>query len=246
MVLILGFVVGPACLDVLPEDFKNLFQRASEIALTMVGFILGERLVHSVRGGDGRAVLMISIAAVVVTAAVVFIGLWAVGVGLTAALLLAGIATATDPAATLDVIRQTGTKGRFSDVLQGVVAVDDAWGLLGFSLLLAIAGITTGNGDGAWEPISEGLLEIGGALLIGSVLGLVMAFVTGRIAKGEPTLLEAMGFVFLACGLAIGAGVSFILTAMVMGAFVSLFARHHEYPFHTIENIELPFMILCP
>jgi len=244
MVLVLGFLVGPAVLDLLPEGYEGLFQRASEIALTMVGFLLGESLVHSIRDGDGRVVLLISITAVVATAAIVFAGLWAIGVPITAALLLAGIATATDPAATVDVIRQTGAKGRFPDVLKGVVAIDDAWGLLGFSLLMSVAQVTSGNGDGFWGPLREGLWEIGGAIVIGTVLGLIMAAVAGRISKDEPTLLEAMGFTFLACGLAIGASVSFILTAMIMGAFVALFARRCHRPFHAIENIEVPFMIL--
>ena len=244
MVLIIGFIVGPEGYGLLPDGYQRLFQRASEIALTMVGFLLGERLVRSIRGGEARAVVLISIAAVAVTATIVFFGLWVIGIPLPAALLLAGIATATAPAATVDVIRQLGAKGKFATTLLGIVAVDDAWGLLGFSLLMAAAKMLAGNGSDVWEPIGEGLWEVGGALLIGSGLGLVMAYLTGRISKGEPTLLEAIGFVFLACGLSIAAGVSFILTSMVMGVCVALFAKHHHYPFAAIEHIELPFMIL--
>jgi Kef-type K+ transport system membrane component KefB len=244
MVLIIGFAVGPECFGFLPDGYEALFQRSAEIALTMVGFLLGERLVHSVRGGEGRTVLLISVAVVCITALVVLVGLWAIGVPLPAALLLAGIATATDPAATIDVVRQIGAKGKFASTLLGVVAVDDAWGLLGFSLLMAVAGVVVGDGTNVWEPIGEGAWEVGGALLIGGGLGLIMAYLTGRISKGEPTMLEAIGFVFLACGLSIAAGVSFILTAMVMGVCVALFAKHHQYPFAAIEHIELPFMIL--
>ena len=80
MVLIIGFVVGPSCLGFLPGHYYGMFESASSIALTMVGFVLGERLIHSIRGGEGRAVLWISIASVVITATVVFVGLWAVGV----------------------------------------------------------------------------------------------------------------------------------------------------------------------
>ena len=244
MVLIIGFLVGPECFGFLPDGYEAIFQRASEIALTMVGFLLGDRLVHSIRGSEGRAVLQISIAAVCVTAVIVLAGLWALGVPLPAALMLAGIATATAPAATIDVVRQTGAKGKFASTLLGVVAVDDAWGLLGFCLLMGIAKVVSGDGASVMEPIGEGAWEVGGALAIGIVLGLVMAFLTGRISRGEPTILEAIGFVFLACGLSIAAGVSFILTAMVMGVCVALFAKHHRYPFSAIEHIELPFMIL--
>lgn len=39
-------------------------------------------------------------------------------------------------------------------------------------------------------------------------------------------------------------GVSFILTLMVVGAVVDNLAKHHNCPFHVIEGIEWPFMIL--
>jgi Kef-type K+ transport system membrane component KefB len=57
-------------------------------------------------------------------------------------------------------------------------------------------------------------------------------------------LTEALGLVFICGGAAIWADVSFLLATMTMGAVVSNFARHHEYPFHEIENIEWPFMAI--
>jgi Kef-type K+ transport system membrane component KefB len=38
--------------------------------------------------------------------------------------------------------------------------------------------------------------------------------------------------------------VSHILTSIVLGATVANLARHHERPFHAIEGIEWPFLIL--
>jgi Kef-type K+ transport system membrane component KefB len=50
--------------------------------------------------------------------------------------------------------------------------------------------------------------------------------------------------VLLCGGLAMWLDVSFLLAAMVMGAVVANLARHHKRPFHAIENIEWPFMIV--
>ena len=50
--------------------------------------------------------------------------------------------------------------------------------------------------------------------------------------------------VLLCAGLAVWAGVSHILAAMTMGALVANLASHHDRPFHTIEGIEWPFLIL--
>ena len=57
-------------------------------------------------------------------------------------------------------------------------------------------------------------------------------------------LMEALGLVFVCGGIAIWLEVSFLIASIVMGAVVANFARHHEYPFHEIENIEWPFMTI--
>ena len=83
-----------------------------------------------------------------------------------------------------------------------------------------------------------------GALLLGVVIGIPTAYLTGRLDPGEPTLAEALGVVFLCGGIALWLHVSFLLAAMALGATVASLARHHRRPFHAIEGIEWPFMIL--
>lgn len=244
MLLLLGFVVGPEGFALLPESVSGLFEAASEIALTIVGFLLGERLVYSLRSGQGRSVIWISLTVVFATTVIVSAGALLFGVGIGTALLLAGVATATDPAATIDVVRQTGSKGKFTDTLLGVVAVDDAWGLLAFSFLLACAKIVVGESAGIFEPLREGGLELLGSVVLGLLLGLVLGWLNNRLRTAESALVESFGFVFLACGLALWMEVSFILASMVMGAVVALVARDEKQPFHMIEDVERPFMIL--
>jgi len=50
--------------------------------------------------------------------------------------------------------------------------------------------------------------------------------------------------VFVCGGLALWLDVSFLIASMVMGAVVTNMATHHEYPFHAIEDIEWPFMVI--
>ncbi len=242
LMLLFGFLIGPAVFDLLPKGAVQWFPLISNMALVMVGFLLGEKLATSLGRGNGRQVLWISVAVVVVTAAVMLGGLLAAGVSATVAVLLAGIAPATDPAATTDVIDEVEAKGTFTDTLLDVVAIDDAWGLIAFSLFLAIA--QSFNGSGAGEALLSGAWELGGALALGAALGIPMAYLTGRLRSGRPTLAEAVGMVFLCGGLALWLDVSFLLAAMAMGAVVARLARHYERPFHAIEGIEWPFMVL--
>lgn len=243
LLLVFGFIIGPAGLGFLSPHHEKWFSLIADMALVMVGFLLGEKFTLAALREHGRFVLWLSVAEVFVTALVVMIGLLLIGVDVTTALLLGGIATATDPAATTDVVNESKADGLFTRTLLGIVAVDDAWGLIVFSLMLATAQAISGQG-GTLAPLLTASWELGGALLLGIALGIPMAYITGRIKPGEPTLIEALGVVFLCGGIALWLEVSFLLASMVLGTVVANLARHHARPFHAIEGIEWPFMIL--
>ncbi|MGB3277593.1 MAG: cation:proton antiporter [Pseudorhodobacter sp.] len=242
LLILLGVVAGPPVLDVLPDALAGTDGVFTPTALTMVAFLLGGQLTKERLRTHGREILLLSLSVVIVSVAFVAIGLVLAGVALPLALLLAAASAATEPAATRDVIRSSGQTGRFSTNLSGIVAIDDAWGILVFSLMLTLAGILTDNViDGR---LYDGLLEAGGAITLGLVIGGPAAFLTGRLKPGEPTLIEALGIVFLCAGLALYFKFSFLLTGMVAGMVIVNLASHHDRPFHEIERIEWPFMLL--
>jgi len=243
LLLIFGFLLGPSAFDLLPHSSEQWFPIFASMALVMVGFLLGEKLALNSLRKHGREVLWISIGEVVGTAVTMLVGLLLLGVPTDIALLLAGIATATAPAATIDVVHEAKGTGPFSRILLGVVAVDDAWGLIIFSVMLGVVQALHGQ-EGMTEGLMWGVHEFGGALLVGIGLGIPLAYLTGRIQRGEPTLAEALGAVFLCGGIALWLEVSFILASMIMGTIVANLARHHTRPFHAIEGIEWPFLIL--
>ncbi|MEQ8860029.1 MAG: cation:proton antiporter [Pseudomonadales bacterium] len=243
LLLVAGFLVGPSALDWLPPFTGDWFGLLTNVALAMIGFLLGQNLTRARLARLGRVVLTVSGGVVIGTPVLMFLGLMAFGVAPEVALLLAGISTATDPAATVDVVREYHAEGEFSETLLGVAAIDDAWGLLVFTLLLAAAQVVAGH-DGVTGIVLAGLWEVGGAMLLGVLLGLPMSYLTGRIRPGEPTQAEALGVVLLCAGIADWLGVSYILSAMVLGTVVANLARHHNRPFMVIEGIEWPFLIL--
>lgn len=242
LLILLGAVVGPPLLDWLPHDFSESDEFYAPTALTMVAFLLGGSLNPETLKSHGREIMIISLTLVAVSVAVVATGLWLIGLPVGIAVLLGGMSAATDPAATHDVITQAGAKGRFATNLLGIVAIDDAWGLLAFSMAMTLAGIMVDQN--ATMALIHGATEVGGAIALGLAIGLPAAFLTGRIKPGEPTLIEAIGLVFLCAGLALHFQVSFLLTGMVCGTTIVNLARHHDRPFHEIERIEWPFMLL--
>ena len=243
LLLLFGLLIGPSGLRLLPDPQDSWFPVVADMALVMVGFLLGERLTVRRLRNIGKPVLLISLTVVGVTASVLGFGLFALGMPVAVTLALAGIASSTAPASTVDVAREVEAEGPFTDTLLAIVAVDDAWGLMLFSVLLGTAEVLAGSASGVGILLNVGW-EVGGAIALGTVLGIPMAYLTGRIAPGEPTLAEALGVVFLCGGVAIWLGVSFLLASITLGSVVASFAKHHKRPFHAIEGIEMPFLMV--
>lgn len=240
MLLLLGLVAGQAGLDLIPGDLIAWFEVLSIVALTMVAFLLGGTLTREILARRGRAILILSLVIALGTAGVVVAGLVLIGLDWQLALVLGAIATSTDPAAMTDVIRQTGVKSAFADTLKGIVAIDDVWGLILFSLVLAVVS----QSSGLAEILGGAAHDILGGVALGVALGVPAALLTGRLTPGEPQQAEAIGIVFLTAGLALWLEVSFLIAGMTAGAVVVNFAQHHERAFHEIEHVQWPFMIL--
>ncbi len=243
LLILLGVIIGPSGLDIVPVNGYAWFPAVADMALVMIGFLVGGQLTTAFLRSSGKEVLHISLTMVIITIVIVTAGLMFLGMPLEAALLLGAIATSTDPAATVDVVSETNAKGAFSNTLIGIVGVDDLWGIIFFTLVLSLVMAFT-HAQGIAAIVATGLWDMGGAIVLGISVGLPMAFLTGRVRSGEPTQVEALGFVFLCAGLAFRLEVSFLLSAMTLGAVVTNLASHHNRPFHAIEGIEWPFLAL--
>ena len=243
LLLIFGMLIGPSATNILPPFLTERFELSSNMALLMIGFLLGGKMSTSSLKKNGKSIIIISVAAAIATAVFVTAGLVAAGYPMEIAVLLGCISSATDPAAILDAAIVSGKKNRFSDTLLGVVALDDAWGLILFSCGIAYVSAFHLDAGGS-SPLLYTLKDIGGAILLGALIGLPASYLTGRVKKGQPMLTEALGLVFICGGAALYLEVSYLIASMVMGAVITNLARHHTYPFHAIEGIEWPFMVV--
>ena len=243
LLVLCGLVFGDSGLGwIVLQDYAT-FDVVGTMALVMVGFLLGGKLKPQSLRRHGRMVVQLSLDVVLTTVFCVAMVLGLAGYPWPLVLVLAGIATSTDPIATIDVIEASSIDRDYAQTLHAVVAIDDAWGLIAFSLLAAFA-VGLEGAQGSWELLWLGAWEIVGAIMLGIALGVPMGLLSGRVQRGEPTLVEALGIIFLAGGLAMAIGVSYLLTSMVLGMVVAMVARHHRRAFHEIEHVEWPIMVL--
>ena len=135
------------------------------MTLLVIGFLLGGMLTPETLQKSGKAILSISLFTAVLTTAIVTTGLLLIGVSMELALILGCIASATAPAATVDSVIESGNHSPFSRLLLSIVALDDAWGLILFSLCLALISTINGNQDIA-QFFTHFIQDIGGTQIL--------------------------------------------------------------------------------
>ncbi|MGK0223458.1 MAG: NhaP-type Na+/H+ or K+/H+ antiporter, partial [Limisphaerales bacterium] len=248
LMLLAGLMLGSSGFNLIPADFVDeWFPMLTTLALSVIGFLMGQKLSANKLRSRGRVISLLALGKVVGVAVVVALAVWILTQNLVLALLLGGIATATDPAAIFDVVHETTAHGEFTENLLGIVAVDDALGLIVFSLLIAFADSLLGNGT-TDAALVNGVVEALASIAVGALLGVPMAYLTGRLEfgerGGEPIQAEAIAFVLLCAGTTTLLELSPILASMTMGSVVASLATHHKRPFDAIEGIEWPFLIL--
>lgn len=240
-----GLLIGQAGFDLLPSSIIELYPVVAIVALSAVAVLLGSALSVTNLRQHGRVVLTVSLVVVLVTHGLVSLGLWLVGLPLALALVIGALATATDPAATYDVIDQSGVDNGFIQRVKGLVAIDDAWGLLAFSLTVVVLGILEGaeSNTGA-SALQQASYELVGSIILGLAIGLPGALLTGRFTDGEPLRMEALGLIFVTAGLSLLLDLSYLIAGMTVGAVIVNLAHHHSRAFHEIKNFEWPFLVI--
>jgi Kef-type K+ transport system membrane component KefB len=243
LLLLFGILIGNNVFNLVPAVIYQYFEVITQMTLLMVGFLIGGKLTKKSLDHGINKIFWVSISTAITTMLVVTCCLIWFGLPIEISILLGCIASATDPAATLDVVIEVKNKSKFSNMLVSIVALDDAWALIIFSFGLAAA--ISINGQTSDAPlILLAIKDIGGGIILGALIGFPAAYLTGRLKPGQPMLTEALGLVFICGGLSLWLEVSFVIASIVMGIVVANYAKHHEYSFHEIENIEWPFMVL--
>ena len=264
--LVAGLLLGPFCMGRLGLPglgFNSLEQVEAlgvltKTALGFIAFTIGNEFRLGQLKAMGRSAVIIGILQAVVTTVLVdlvLIGLhWLRPdvISIPCALTLGAIASATAPAATLMVIRQYKADGPLTRLLMLVVAIDDAVGLLLFSVSFGIA-TALSNGQVnilavAVEPIVEVVLSLG----LGAVMGWLLHHTEQFFHSRSKRMSLSVAFVLLTVGLStlhfevggIHCGFSLLLVCMMTGTVFCNICPTSEELMERIEGWTMPLNIL--
>ena len=138
--ILAGILMGPCCLNVIPQSIIDGTDFLSDVALAFIAFSAGEFFKIDVLKRNGAKVIVITVLEACLASVAVFALVYGVlHLELSFSIVLAALASATAPASTMMTIRQTGAHGDFVDTLLQVVALDDVVGLILYSVAISVA-----------------------------------------------------------------------------------------------------------
>ena len=237
--IVIGVILGPSFLNVVPLELTDELTFISEIALGLIGFDIGSHLLFGELRRLGRSILFILLFEAVGTFALVTAGIYVLTQSWHTALIFGALSSATAPAATVDVLAEYDAKGPLTTSLLAVVGMDDALALLLYSIAAAFAEslLAQSGPPSLLQMLELPLIEIGGSLVLGVGLGLLLDRIMCRMKVQHDAMAVSIGFVLLGVGLSEAFGFSLILTTMILGmVVVNRCAEHGRHIRYTIEQ----------
>ena len=255
--LIAGLCIGPFLLGRLGirgigfstlEDVDS-FSIISQGALGFIAFEIGNEFRLRDLKSMGKSAITIGILQAVITTIIVDIALIALHffnsslISLSSALTLGSIAAATAPAATLMVVKQYKAEGPMTKLLLMVVAIDDAVGLVLFSISFGVATALETGAISFIGVILEPLLEIILSCLLGVVGGCSLNALEKYFHSRSKRMSLAVAFVFLTVGISlleftiggVHIGFSLLLVCMIEG---TVFCNINETSEEIMERVD--------
>jgi len=242
--LIAGLLLGPSVFKIIPETAIHNFTIISNAALGFIAFSIGTEFKISYFKRVGAAPIVIAIFESLFAVLCVVAGLLLAGFDLSFSLVLGAIAAATAPAATVMVIKQYKAKGPLTETLLSVVAIDDATALIYFGICVAIANAIAGGDMTLGEALLAPVIEIGGALVVGFISGLIFTIPLRFFKKEGNRLALIIAFIFLGVGISEVCGFSSLLYCMAMGAALANFSRETAKIMHITDGFTPPLFML--
>ncbi len=237
--ILVGILLGPYCLDLVPGYVVEGMDFISDIALAFIAFSVGEYFRFDKLKKNGGKVVVITLFESLLASVLVFILTYFIlRLGLAFSIILAALASATAPASTMMTIRQTKAHGDFVDTLCSVVALDDVVSLVAYSVAVSV---TLGGEFSAGDVI---LPLVWNALMIG--IGIVFGFLLKVLMARRSTdnrLIVSLAFLFALCGIGAAVNVSPLLGCMAMGT-VYINITNDDKLFKQLNYFSPPILLL--
>jgi len=252
--IVIGVLIGDTGVGLLhPADIAAL-RPFNNFALGLIGFLVGGELSASIFKQYGRQFTLILLGEGL--AAFLLVGLTSTGIvylvahdwviAVAAGIVFGAIASATDPASTLDVLWEYRSAGVLTTSIIAIVALDDALAMTLYGLGTSIASILTqSGGESVALTMLHTAIELIGAIGLGVACGFLLNALMHYMPQTEKRLGISIGIILVCIGLADALHMDVILSTMAVGiVLINLAPKRSHQLFEVIRSFSTPIYII--
>lgn len=251
--LVIGIIIGQSGMKLINSDIIDSLKNFNFFALGIIGFLVGGELHGSTMKKYGKQFSAILLGEGVLSFSLVTISVSLVlyiftknfSASLAGGIVFGAIASATDPASTMDVLWEYRSKGVLTTTIIAIVALDDALAMALYGLGTGAAQIIIGGDTSIVEQAIRIGIELFGAVALGGAAGFFMNFIIRYSSDKNRTMIFTIGTLLIVISLSLMLNIDVILASMTLGIVITNKApQRSKELFSLIKNFASPIYVL--
>ncbi len=251
--LVIGIIIGKSGMHLINSDIIASLKNFNFFALGIIGFLVGGELHGSTMKKYGRqfsailfgeGVLAFTLVTIAISLVLyIFTGNFAAS--LAGGIVFGAIASATDPASTMDVLWEYRSKGVLTTTIIAIVALDDALAMTLYGLGTGAAQIIIGGDTSIAEQALKIGVELLGAVALGGAAGFFMNLIIRFSSDKNRTMIFTIGTLLIVISLSLMLNIDVILASMTLGIVITNMAPNRSKElFSLVKNFASPIYVL--
>ncbi len=249
----IGLIIGQAGFGIINANDIAELKTFNLFALGIIGFLVGGELEIETFKKYGRQFAAILFAEGLLSCLLVGVTSFIIinfvthntAASLAGAVVLGSIASATDPASTIDVIWEYRSKGVMTTAIIAIVALDDALAMTLYGLGSGVAELLTSDSGSIKDSIVRISIELGGALILGAIVALILVLIFKWLVQAEKAVAISIGLIMMVISASAFYGMDIILATMMMGfVLINFSPRRSKDLFKLMRTFSIPIYVM--
>jgi Kef-type K+ transport system membrane component KefB/predicted transcriptional regulator len=251
--ILLGIIVGNSGFNLVTVADIEKLKPFNYFALGIIGFLVGSEIKFSILKKYGRQFSAILIAeglsafliVGIAVAAIMFHVTHSISISVATGVVFGAIASATDPASTINVLWEYRTAGVLTTTLIAIVALDDALAMTLYGLGTSFAQMLSGGNTDLLHQIFTIIFELFGSVGMGIGAGFLLNYILRHSSSQDHVASATLGILFLCIGFAVKLNMDVILMTMAIGiTVVNVSPRRSQTLINHVKSLSNPIYVL--
>ena len=252
--IIIGLLIGESGFQWVRMGDIQALRPFNMFALGIIGFLVGGELHIDEFKKYARQFTMILLGEGI--GAFLIVGLTSFGVlyfvsdsillALAGGIVFGAIASATDPASTIDVLWEYRSRGVLTSSLTAIVALDDALAMTLYGIGTSVAYVLVSDqGASLLSGLFKIVIELGGSLVVGAAFAGVLIILLRWIYQPEKSVAISIGLILLLISITLSLDMDVILASMTLGfVLVNYAPLRSRQLFEMMRGFSVPIYVL--